>query len=256
MYIKTTEDVQTIFLPLTKHLTGRVSHHLIATTDKKCLEDLSSLKKETSDFCAIALFASHSSDTRMDCIFLVVKPEDIDSDFMNQINAYVSAKNCKILSFLDSRWKMDTNAFPLVFLWTTRTMEHFTLIADRAVSPAYRSKGIMKEVSLNLVEHLSAEYGKYHQLQSFPIHPATYLFFNPDDKNLKSYYENDLQILSCAILLKLHRKPAIPQFIFSPELLTALNQHSTFGTNNTVTSKNISTHQIDNSVITNLSIDL
>lgn len=173
---------------------------------------------------AISLIITHSRSPRVDSITLICLKKNLTPTFYKKINEYVNeCTQSNMIGFLKEQWLKNNSKYPLTFMWTTRLDCGYTLIADRAVAPAYQRKGLMKTVSLELIKHLERVYGSEHELKSIAIHPATYLFFNPHDKELKHYNEGTWQEMSCNLLLRMYdKKNTNTPCSISPDMLAAL----------------------------------
>lgn len=145
---------------------------------------------------------------RLDTLILTCRRDEINDEFLNQISNYVNdiGGEC-ILNFLERKWLEDDTKYAMNLMFTTSLnsqYDDYTLISYTAVAPTYRKNGLMKRISLNLIERLKEEFGPEHSIKSFAIHPATYLFFNPRDKEFNHFHPQELQELSCKLLLKSH----------------------------------------------------
>lgn len=230
MQIKTVDTVKNIFDEATmQKIFNQLPRYLLVNNSQSdWFQNMSSQLEEVKDdneLLAIALIVTHTTSPRIDSICLICPKKDISPAFLAQIDHYINRYNhCSIIRFLGEQWTKDNAKFPLTFMWTTRLDGGYTLISDRAVAPAYQRQGLMKTISLNLIGHLEQIYGYEHELQAIPIHPATYRFFNPQDKTLKFYEAGDLQNMKCEMLLKIHQRKVTtaPAFTISPEVMASL----------------------------------
>lgn len=130
----------------------------------------------------------------------------IDADVLKKIDDYIRdvPTDVSILKVLEQHWKNDNKKYPFLMMFTTHPNSNSTIICYRAVAPFFREKGMMKKASLNFIGTLQKHFGTDHQIRSFAIHAATYLFFNPRDKELQHFYPEELQEITCEFLLKSH----------------------------------------------------
>lgn len=139
------------------------------------MKQLALISKE-QQLLAIALIVEHTDAPRIDSLIIVCRKAEINSFFCNKLMAYVNDTTSNIISYLRNEWTSNNAKYPIVFTWTTRLDGNYTLIANRAVAPAYQGNGLMKSLSLALIQRLNDTYGFDHELKSFTVHPATYLF--------------------------------------------------------------------------------
>jgi hypothetical protein len=186
---------------------------LLNTTTSVWREELLALRDQphSNPLVLICMLVNHPEEpARIDALFMACKPEEINDEYLQEISSYINDEKhgTTILDFLDKKWKIDPSNHVLTIWLTTRADAdaNYTVIADRAIAPAYQKHHLMKLVSLKLVEQLEEIYGSEHRLISFPIHPATYLFFNPWDKSLRSYEPGAMEDVYCGTVLKSHGK--------------------------------------------------
>lgn len=213
MRIKDILTLQKILGPFAKQIKDEICYIFLNTTDCTWLTDLEhelSKINQIHPLLAVSLVVQHvATPARLDFLLFICNSSDVTKEFLMEFEKHVhpEEKNCvKILNFLHAKWETSSASYPLTFYWTTRTDGDFTLIADQAIAPAYQNKGLMKNISLNIIEILMQLYGRNHGLKSFTIHPATYLFFNNHDKDCKSYLEGDLQEDTCFKVLTKHNR--------------------------------------------------
>lgn len=210
MLLDTILTLQNISASFVSHLgDNRVDYLLVRTNDIHWMRDTINqleLIENKDQTIILGLSVHHITDNaRIDNIYIACGYNELNSDLFCEIAKYIKPKEeATILDFLSQQWQKNSTTYAITFFWTTRTDANFTLIADVAVSPAYQGKGLMKTLSLDLIERLEIIYDKNHELMSTPIHPATYLLFNPHDKVCTGFNPDSLEQVTCALMMKMH----------------------------------------------------
>lgn len=167
----------------------------------------SSLEDVGDSWIHVALQIQHD-EPRLDTILFVCHTNEINDWFLDILTNYLYNKtqSTPLLEALDEKWEINHAAYPLLFMISTRLDPDasYTTICYQTIAPAYREKGFMKKISLNLIVNIMREFGEDHMVDSFTVHKASYLFFNPSDKKFQHFYPGDFQNLSCITLLRAH----------------------------------------------------
>ncbi len=223
-YITGIRDLKTILNPELLQQTGLgACEYLLIRSDKfNWKKDLQkSLANVGNEQQLLAMSISVAHDNTITAITLLCRKVELTKEFIDRLNEYIFHLPGLLKGFLEDRWKESKQAYPLVFVWYTSMDSNSTLTEYRCIAPAFRKMGIMKLASLAQVKCLQKAYGSEHELISHAIHPATYLFFNPDDKKLTHFRRGDSHVKSCGALMKAHepvKSPLLQQSLFDQGL--------------------------------------
>lgn len=207
MIIRNTNELKVILNDKKTSLPSQNCDYIVLHTSAEQWHEMFilKLKHSSNPFLHVALQVSHGN-YRLDSIIFTCHRDEINGWFLNAINMYVNdiKRDEPLLQMLEKNRNGNDSAYPMLFMLTTRLDADYSVLSYMAIAPAYRQNGIMKGISLNIMECLMKEFTPEHKVKSFAIHPASYLFFNPTDKALKYFYPDDLQELSCGDLLRCH----------------------------------------------------
>lgn len=171
---------------------------------------LNVVKGNPERVCVIGLVVnSNLQSSKINTILLIVRVKELNDEFINHLRTYLAGgeltDGVDVLTFLKKKWQNDASSYALTFFWSTFLVSNTTHIFYRAISEAYQGKGMLKNVSLEMIKKLQEIYGSHHIISSNVIHPATFLFFRPQDKQLVSYESGKEMEITCGDLLEAHK---------------------------------------------------
>lgn len=215
--------------PVVESICGQELDYLLVTTTnlnwiqdcKQAIEAIKSKKK----YVAIGVIAKEGQYQNM--VLCISRYHELDDQFYHVINIYINnlIPNPRISDYFNAKWAIAPTCHLLTFILVTDPQINRTYIEYRIVAPAYREKGLMKNVSFALIRHLLEEYGEDHVLQSCPVHPATYQFFHPHDRLLANYYKGETLRISCKDLLTQHATVSAQRTLPTTSNMQSIVQH-------------------------------
>ncbi|MCX7125762.1 MAG: hypothetical protein NTU49_08505 [Gammaproteobacteria bacterium] len=142
--------------------------------------------------CSVLNLADQPDET--DIFLMLGKRDDLlDPEFLKYFKERygwrepVSESVC-MMRFLEEGAKVDGGRYPLFLEFNRNTATPDIYVSYRFVAPDYREKGIMKKLSLALLKKIQEMHPDLSfYIKAYAIHPATYLFFNPAEKELKFF---------------------------------------------------------------------
>lgn len=161
--------------------------------------------------CLILLLDKKRSCIKRSTDLLLIVGADSDlwsAEFINALyETLESTQRASILQFFEKKWQANSSKFPAFFYLTVNENDFNCQIhiSYRAIAPAYRHKKAMREISLYLLRSIKSSLGSnayLTEVTSITNHPATYKFFNPQDKYLHDYREGEFQNVKLELLLK------------------------------------------------------